>query len=258
MSVATNLYLEYWKDMVLSADRISRHSDKVIFYVFTEEPERISPFADQLKNVSIKAFKIPAYGWPEATLLRYEIFSKEFECLEADYLVHLDADMLVVSNPWDRIRNNLIHSEVCLVEHPGFWRPEVHKRIQLYLKDPRRLLVDIFLRLKHGGIGTWEIKEYSEAYVVRDLRKIYFCGGVWFGRKAAIGKLLETLAKNVRTDLNNNVIAKWHDESHLNKWAINNFHASDNPELCYDETYPHLSSLTPYIIAVRKKNLIHK
>lgn len=258
MSVATNHYLEYWKDLVLSADRVTKYSDQVVFYVFTEETSGISLFADQLKNVHVKAFEIPAYGWPEATLLRYEIFEKNLEDLKADFLVHLDADTLLVANPWDRIKKNLTQHDVCLVEHPGFWRPNFSRRIQFYIKNPHQLLVDVFLRLRHGGRGTWEVNKYSEAHVKRSLRETYFCGGVWFGTKAAIGHLLETLAKRVRTDLDNDVIAKWHDESHLNKWAIDNFHASDNPELCFDETYIHLSALDPFIVAVRKENQLRK
>ena len=33
-------------------------------------------------------------------------------------------------------------------------------------------------------------------------------------------KLLKTLVRNVDIDLKNNVIPKWHDESHLNRYFI--------------------------------------
>lgn len=252
MSVATNLYLNYWKSMVLSADRVSLAEDQITFIVFTENPEEATSFGSQLLNVKVRAYKIDAYSWPEATLLRYEIFLKQVNQIDCDILMHLDADMLFAANPWNRIKNNLREQAVCLVRHPGFWRPKKSMRASLYLKNPAIAYRDFRMKISQGGIGAWETNQRSSAFVKRKMRSNYFCGGTWFGLRDSVVHLLENLSTNVQLDNEKSVIAIWHDESHLNKWATENLFSTESPELCFDETYPQLVQLKPYIIAVRK------
>ena len=254
MSVATNIYLDYWKDLVLSADTWTNSDDEVTFHVFTDNPDEAKKFGQNLKNVKIKAFTIPPHGWPEATLLRYSIFKEYADQLQSDVLVHLDADMLIVANPWERLRKNLINDTICLVEHPGYWRPGFKFQSNLYLKKPIKLITDFWNLLQHGGLGAWENNKLSKAYVPRNERRKYFCGATWFGNRDAIMSLIKELSNNVAIDIDNLVMAQWHDESHLNYWASRNKPRIESPELCFDETYSHLSKLAPYIIAVRKKD----
>lgn len=252
MSVATNLYLEYWKAMVISADQVSTLKDKITFFVFTDNPEAAESFTHNLSNVNVKVFRVFPYKWPEATLLRYQIFESRIDELNCDILMHLDADMLIASSPWDRIKKQILSNSICLVQHPGFWRPIWKKRIFLYISNPLLCARDLRLKLKFGGIGAWEMCRDSSAHVEKKLRKSYACGGTWFGLNAPVAQLVKTLAENVRRDLDKNIIAIWHDESHLNKWSTENLHGFENPELCFDETYPQLKHLSPSIIAVRK------
>jgi hypothetical protein len=109
------------------------------------------------------------------------------------------------------------------------------------------------MTIRVGGIGAWEMRPQSAAFVPRECRTQYFCGGTWFGPRHDIGEMLKGLSNQVSEDKNNGMIAKWHDESHLNKWANENRHTVSSPELCFDETYPQLKKLKPSIIAVRKK-----
>ncbi len=252
MSVATNLYLDYWKTMVQSAESVSKLEDKVTFFVFTDDPEEAEIFAKELKHVTVKAFGIEPYGWPEATLLRYAIFGSRIQEMNSDILMHLDADMLFSRNPWSRVRSRLIKERICLVLHPGFWRPMGLRRVVLYASHPVLAYKDLRTKIKVGGLGAWEENPKSRAYVARSLRKNYFCGGTWFGKNEAIRDLLNELECQVLIDRNSCVTAKWHDESHINNWATEHRHSIENPELCFDETYPQIRNLTPSIIAVRK------
>ena len=252
MSVATNLYLDYWKTMVLSADQVTKIADKVKFYVFTDQPSEVELFSKKLVNVKVKAFEIPSYGWPEATLLRYEIFNARFDLLDSEFLMHLDADMLINANPWERVKKQLDKETVCLVAHPGFWRPNGLELFWLYALNPVLFYRDIRMMISRGAIGAWESDQRSKAYVARKLRKTYFCGGTWFGTRNSIGELLSNLADKVESDSKREIVAKWHDESHINSWAVKNSHGSENPELCFDLTYPQIKKMTPLIIAVRK------
>ena len=58
--------------------------------------------------------------------------------------------------------------------------------------------------------------------------------------------------KYIEIDLNNGLIAKWHDESHLNWWYANFGGHLLNPEYCFDEKSKHLTGLLPRVIAVDK------
>jgi hypothetical protein len=44
----------------------------------------------------------------------------------------------------------------------------------------------------------------------------YFCGGFFGGSHSKFMKISHELSHRIQSDLNNGVIAKWHDESHLN------------------------------------------
>jgi histo-blood group ABO system transferase len=56
---------------------------------------------------------------------------------------------------------------------------------------------------------------------------------------------------SVADDLANNIIAKWHDESHLNRYAAYNKVMILGPQYCYDGKV-ELSSKKPLVIAVEK------
>jgi hypothetical protein len=252
MSVATNLYLGYWKTMVQSAELVSKTEDEITFFVFTDNPSEVKNFARSLKNLRVKAFEIAPYGWPEATLLRYQIFESQMDQMNTDVLMHLDADMLILRNPWSRIKLKLSTEKVCLVLHPGFWRPTGVQRMALYMVHPLLIFKDLRIKIRQGGLGAWENDPKSEAFVQKKFRREYFCGATWFGKHEAIKGLMIKLAQQVNDDLEKNIIASWHDESHINKWASENSHATENPELCFDETYPQIRNLKPSIIAVRK------
>ena len=252
MSVATNIYFEYWKKMVESADRHTVRSDRITFYVFTEQIGKVQKFADSLSNVDVVGFEISPYGWPDATLLRYSIFIQQYSMMRTDALMHLDADMIIVSNPWKKVKELIDNNEICLILHPGYWRKKSFPGLVFYIAHPLIAYKDLRMKIRVGGIGAWETRPESSAFVPKAARKQYFCGGNWFGPRDVIGKMLQALSNQVSTDSKKNVVAHWHDESHLNLWATVNAHNSYSPELCYDETYPQLKKLTPSIIAVRK------
>jgi hypothetical protein len=252
LNIATKKYLQYWKQLVQSADENTVQKDNVHFWLFTDQPDEAKMYAKNFSNLTIDVFEIPSLGWPEATLLRYEIFLEQVSKPEVGIFVYLDADMLIAKRPWDVIREKLSISEVCLVEHPGYWRPYGVKRIVGYLYNPRLILSDCLLLFKYGALGKWEERNSSTAFVPRRLRKKYYCGGIWFGNQNAIRKMIDQLSLNVQADSSRDIIAIWHDESHLNQWAANNHHADESPRLCFDETYSNLPTLDPIIHAVRK------
>jgi len=105
-----------------------------------------------------------------------------------------------------------------------------------------------------GGLGSWETKPESLAFVPRQLRKQYVCGGTWMGRGQELLSMIHELAAHTRTDLDAGRVAVWHDESHLNWFAANNATSILGSEYCYAPGFPNLADLSPRIIAVDKGN----
>jgi hypothetical protein len=142
--------------------------------------------------------------------------------------------------------------KVSLVSHPGFYRSKGFVLLKFYLLNPKYLARDLILKVKIGGMGSWETNKNSMAYVQRSERKNYVCGGIWFGPNRSIKEMNEILAFRVNQDESRNVMAKWHDESHLNNFATNSDVNVLSPELCFDPNYKNLVGLRELVRAVDK------
>jgi hypothetical protein len=253
LTIATGRYLEYWNEMVASALVNLNNSDyEITFHVFTERYNEAQNFSQNFKPFEFKVHRIPGYGWPEATLLRYEIINEFKDQYDEDVLMHLDADMLIQGNFLESIKWDELIGGIGLVAHPGFWRPRHEKRIKLYLRYPRILFSDIRSLLMYGGLGTWETRKQSHAFVKRRDRRHYVCGGSWLGTRSKFLEMIGTCAESVQRDIVQDQIAAWHDESHLNLWAAENNFSLLSPSYCYDPTYPQLLQLQELIRAVDK------
>lgn len=106
-----------------------------------------------------------------------------------DYLYYCDADSLII----DYIGNEILGERVA-TQHIGFT----------------------------GVRGTPENRPQSLAYIDPREPMQYFAGGFNGGTSAQFLKMSETLSKNIDIDLANGVIARWHDESHMNRYFVDN------------------------------------
>jgi len=98
VTVATNRYIDYWFEMALSAERYLFLGHNVVLHVFTDRVAEVKVMASQFSRITVNVLEIDQLKWPEATLLRYEIFDLHRDFLQQGVLMHLDADMLVVDN----------------------------------------------------------------------------------------------------------------------------------------------------------------
>jgi hypothetical protein len=253
LTIATRQYFKYWEQMIRSAEENFSNEIIINFHVFTDQYNSALEIALTSPYLNVIPHQIDDLGWPEATLKRYEIITNHKESYSEDYLLHLDADMLFKA-PLSSLCSELEKQNiVSLVRHPGFYRPEGVRRILFYIGNPRFVPRDLKAKLSLGGIGAWETDIKSNAYVPRNLRSNYFCGATWFGPKAKVLDLCQNLSSNVDADRESGITAKWHDESHLNRWAtINEFNAL-KPNFCFDPTFPQLQQLEEIIRAVDKR-----
>jgi len=158
-------------------------------------------------------------GYPQATLKRYHTFLGIRDLLEHDfnYVFYVDIDAIFVSPVGDEVFSNGITATL----HQN------QKVDTLIETDPR-----------------------STAYLLKADQ--YFCGGFNGGTTPAFLKMAETISRNVDIDESRGVLAKWHDESHLNRYL------SDNPpskvlssDYCYPEPELH-KPCNPKIVCLDK------
>jgi hypothetical protein len=252
ISLATGeRYVQYWKNLVLSFQTNNMDLTKITFYILTDNVTECEGFT-RLLNINAKVYQIPSYNWPNATLLRYREILKIGPDITEEILIYLDADMLVKANFISTLTPSKWTNGIALVSHPGYWRPKGLRALVYYLKDPLQIIKDLFLFLKIGGLGSWENDKASTAFVPRKIRRTYVCGGTWMGFRPSFLKMVSECSSAVDIDLEQGFIAKWHDESHLNKWKSGHDVEVLLPSYCFDPTYKNLLGNTELIRAVRK------
>ncbi len=181
--MATGKYTQFIKPLVESAEEYFCKNHVVTYFVFTD---------GQLEESNGHVVKIyqERLGWPHDTLKRFEVYHKnQGQLAQMDYLFAIDADMLFVDNFGDEILKERVATQ-----HPGF----VGKR------------------------GTYETNPFSIACVGSDEGEYYFAGGFYGGSVKEFLRMAAKVSANINADLINNFIAVWHDESHLNRYFIDN------------------------------------
>ena len=99
---------------------------------------------------------------------------------------------------------------IVVVQHPGFFN-----------KSP-----DEF---------TYDRNPKSQAYIPFGQGSYYICGGINGGHSKPYLELIDSLNKAVEQDDSNNVLALWHDESHINRYILDHPHKLQSPSYCYPE-----------------------
>ena len=106
--------------------------------------------------------------------------------------------------------------------------------------------------------GAYEITENCNAAV--DLEKyqpkVYYQGCFWGGRTPEVCAMIDELEYRVGDDLKRNVVALWHDESHLNKYFIENpdLVHTYGPEYAFPEVFKDQCTFEPKIVHLAKDN----
>ena len=198
--IATNKYTSFLQPLIESADRFFFSNSAVNYHIFTDQ----NPEINSIHKYFIH--KIEHKKWPYNTLMRYDFFIQYANMFKnSDYVYYCDVDMLFVDHVGEEILGDLVATI-----HPGFM----------------------------GGRGTPETSPKSLAYVHPYESMRYCAGGFNGGSVSDFLKMSETISTNINKDLKNNIIAIWHDESHMNRYFINNPPTKLlTPSYCYPESW---------------------
>lgn len=214
-------YICFWKDLYESTEKYFLPGVTKEYFVFSDQKE--IQYANEKKVHIINQKNL---GWPYNTLMRYQMFLSIEEQLEKfDYIFFFNANLLIL----EKIGREILPSEreqlVFVKRMPSFIR-----------KEP----------------NPYESNPKSTAYVNQKESALYVRGGLNGGETEAYLKMCHILKDNIDKDLQNNIIAIWHDESHITRYAIDHPEAKIlPPSYLYPEEY-----VMPYNkhILVRKKN----
>ena len=183
----------------------------------------------------VKYYHQEHLDWPYITLNRFEIIDKaRDEIKKHDWFVFLDADTLVV---------NSVAEDEFFTDKPLFG---VHHPCH-YLKFPPHT--------EHPG--AFETHPLSEAAIDETYdTSVYYQGCLWGGKVPEVLDLIENLKNAIQRDTDNNIIAVWHDESHLNKYFIDHKDKVNTlgPQYAYPELFSDYCDFEPKIVHLAKNN----
>lgn len=188
--IGTGKYLDFLEDWKKSIDSYFMNDCEKNIFVFSDlEP----------KEPGVIHTEVPKWIWPEASLYRFKMMLKVKEQLEKhDYIFYIDSDLFAQQEIHS---SEIIEKDTTLVgvHHPGnFVNPDWY---------------------------TWEDSKDSLAYVPGKLsdygeKAVYFQGCFWGGKSENVLELCENLDAAIDEDLSKGIMAKWIDESHLNKYFL--------------------------------------
>ena len=196
--IATGKYDTFIQQLISSADEFFMKGHQVTYFLFTDS--KLSIVSD--RNIIVTKRKHQPF--PYATLLRYNCFSGNKDLFkEQDYLFYSDIDMKFVSEVSDEILSKRV-----VTLHPGYV----------------------------GERGDPETNPKSKAYISDIEEMKYFAGGFNGGETQTFLEMSDILDFNIQDDLNRGIKAKWDDESHLNRYMIDNPPTKIlDPGYCYPE-----------------------
>ena len=235
--IGTNRYLNY----------LPQYYENIQKYFLPNSEKTILAFTDgELTDVpeNVKVYHQEHLPWPYITLKRFEIINKARAFIkDCDWFVFIDADALVVAT----ITEEEFLSRCCGADTNQVPLFGVHHPCH-YLNMPPH----------NKAPGAYDQNKESEAYVNVEEEKpeTYFQGCFWGGKVPAALAMIDELEGRVNRDLEKDVIALWHDESHINRYFIDrefDVHTF-GPEYAYPEVFDEHCNFEPKIVHLAKDN----
>lgn len=236
--IATNKYTQYIPQFIESASKYFFPDDELVIDIFTDSPDKVVMWRFYSSRVQITDIEIPSYKFPEATMLRYHIFTENASyLLGSDLVFYADIDSKFVDYVGkddelaEYIRETR-YSKLFCTRHPGFWDKQS---------------------------GSWEDRRESLCYVDSTSRApFYVAGGFLGGSTTEFLNLSGVCSELIRGDLRNGLTPRWHDESAYNKYisCINKNVSFLSPAYVYPEEKPDWFTWTgtPKILALKKNH----
>lgn len=190
--ICTGKYSIFWKDFYISCEKNFIQGTIKEYFVFTDQDNIFF----EKENKNIHKIHQENLGWPFNTLMRFNMFLGVKKQLKIfDYVFFFNANLLFIDKIYKEEFLPMGGDKILAVLHPGFYN-------------------------KKRKFFTYENRETSTAYIPRKKGTHYFAGGIMGGVPRTFLEASEAINKNIDIDKKNIIIARWHDESHWNKYLI--------------------------------------
>lgn len=189
--ICTGKYSIFWEDFYASSEKCFLPDCEKTYFVFTDNKH-----LEYSTNNNVKIIKQNKLGWPFDTLDRFKMFRRIIpELSNTDYTFFFNANSVLIAE----IKKEEIICNKPLIGalHPCFY----DKTSELFI---------------------YERNKHSKAYIPFGEGNHYFMGAFNGGKSEYFIDLIQTLSERIEHDKKNNIIAIWHDESHLNKYYYEN------------------------------------
>lgn len=205
--ICTGNYIIFWKDFYLSVEKYLLPNYEKHYFVFTDSNPSMDNYLIQDR---VHIFEQNKLGWPYDTLMRFNMFSniKNF-LIKFDYIYFFNSNMLLLEPVGEEFLP-IDGSGLVATLHPYFYSESKY-------------------------FYPYDRNKKSLAYIPFGKGKYYFMGGLNGGRSNEYLYLIDSLKSNIQLDLDLGVIAKWHDESHLNRYLVDKDVKILGPEYGYPE-----------------------
>jgi hypothetical protein len=210
ITIATGNYKNFLNNFYNSFNELFCTDDSKNFYIFSDENK-----LDIFQKNNVYFSKIEHEKWPLPTFNKYKNIKKILDNLgDSDLCMFIDADMEII--------NCIKYIEI----------PENKKYIGVV--HPGNHLTDMK--------DSLEDNINSAAYVNKDTLPInfkYIQGCLWGGIGKSFKKMVKELDNLTNQDKQKNYIPKWHDESILNKFKVDNVKDFGflSSSFCYPENW---------------------
>lgn len=190
--ICTGKYDVFWKDFYLSSEKYFLRNINKEYFVFSDA----NHIFDEENYPKVHKIYQEARPWPYATLMRYHIFSKLCDKLILyDYIFFMNANVNFVEEIFLEEIIPVGRFKLVTAMHPGF----VNKRRWEF---------------------SYERNPKSTAYIPRNKGKYYVVGGLNGGESWSYIEMIQKLKSDIDVDLENGIVAVFHDESHFNKYIV--------------------------------------
>ena len=238
LMIATGKYIQFFDAVYNSFEEYFLPGHEKTYFLFTDSKQELPKNVVRIKKVW--------RGFPEDTLKRFHYFSvleKHAEKLEIEAMYYSDVDMEAIAVMGDEILPG--PEGLVATYHPGFYKT---------------------------GTNSFDTNHKSTAKLTpQDMKNYkYVCGGFQGGETKAYFEAMKVMIKNINIDEKKGIMAKYHDESHWNKYV--NSHKEQfkflTPSYCYPESkykrgaknknYPTIEGLTPRLLALDKNHQYYR
>jgi len=226
--IGTNKYLNFLPKYYENIEKYFLPNTEKVILAFTDGELNDTPD-------NLKVYPQEHLEWPYITLRRFEIINKAREVIdECDWLVFIDADAIPVDT---------ITEEEFFTDKPLFG---VHHPCHALGMEPHT---------KYPGAFETNVK--SRAHVTEsDDTTMYWQGCLWGGKIPEVCAMIDELMERTNLDLEDGIVAQWHDESHINRYFIDNKDKVHTlgPQYAFPEVFADHCNFSPKIVHLAKDN----